>query len=416
MKAPAHHGKAAQEAEPSRPASKPTSSLRKSIGAAVYGTNAATLALLWGVYLLHPFAFLPGLATWRGAALLTVVSLLSMAVAAFAVSRLERLILVPLRGLLEVQASVAKSDRLSARAVKDRDDEIGRLADRFNTMIARFERRGDELLFAKERAEDANRAKSAFLASTSHELRTPLNAIIGYSELLQEEVAAGTGTPDSITEDLRRVASSGKHLLGLINEVLDLSKIEAGKMMIELETVDLVSLVRDVANEMRPLVAKKGNTLILRADRGLGTAWSDAKRIRQILSNILANANRFTDGGRITLFAGPSAAHRGDWIEFSVADTGVGLSAEQTKQLFQPFSQAHALRLGQEGTSGLGLVLCKRFCILLGGDISVESEPGQGATFRVRLPRRATGLRRNGSDDRTPPDRKSAGTAPGRTV
>jgi signal transduction histidine kinase len=358
----------------------------------VLGTNVATLALLWTAFMMHTATGHAGTRLWRDGAVLALISLVSVAASVCAVGRLERLILDPIRELLEIEAAVPKSDRLSARAVKRRDDEIGSLVDRFNNMIARFERRGEELKFAKDRAEDANRAKSAILASTSHELRTPLNAIIGYSELLQEEVAAGGVDPGAVIEDLRRVVSSGKHLLGLINEVLDLSKIEAGKMMVELETVDLVGLVRDVANEMRPLVAKKGNDLTVKVDRGLGTAWSDAKRIRQILSNVLSNANRFTDGGRITLTAGPAARSEGDWIEFSVEDSGVGLSPEQSKYVFQPFSQAHTMQLGQEGTSGLGLVLCRQFCVLLGGDISVESEVGQGATFRVRLPRRAAGL------------------------
>ena len=164
-------------------------------------------------------------------------------------------------------------------------------------------------------------------------------------------------------------------------------------MMVQHETVDLLALMRDVTNEMRPLVLKKGNELVIRAEPGLGTAWSDATRIRQILSNLLANANRFTEGGRIVLSAGRCASEEGDWIEFTVADNGIGISAEQAKHIFQPFTQGHAMRLGEGGTTGLGLVLCKRFCALLGGDVSVTSELGEGAVFRVKLPRRVTDRR-----------------------
>jgi signal transduction histidine kinase len=275
---------------------------------------------------------------------------------------------------------------------------------------AKLSQMNDELHRRQVALEQAMGARNRFYASMSHELRTPINAVIGYSTIMLDNIYGPLNAKQK--EGLQRSLKAARHLLELVNDVLDLSKIEAGKMLVQHETIDLQALIRDVSNEMRPLVAKKGNTLIIHSERGLGTAWSDPTRIRQILTNLLSNANRFTDGGRITLSAGFGTGEEGDWIEFAVADTGVGISKQQAEHIFQPFTQGHSMRLGEEGTTGLGLVLCKRFCALLGGDIGLESELGEGATFRVKLPRRASDRRNASGKDRRQAGRRDAPPGP----
>jgi PAS domain S-box-containing protein len=237
-----------------------------------------------------------------------------------------------------------------------------------------------ELLRARRDAEAANSAKSQFLASMSHELRTPLNAIIGYSEMLQED-ATDRGETASIA-DLEKIHAAGKHLLALINDVLDLSKIEAGKMDLYLETFEVAPLVEQVATTVQPLVEKNGNRLELRCLPGLGTMHSDVTRIRQVLLNLLSNAAKFTDRGVITL----EVDRDGPDVVFRVRDTGIGMTPEQLGRLFEAFTQAEAGTAAKYGGTGLGLAISRRFCRLMGGDVSVTSEGGQGSTFTVRLP------------------------------
>ena len=238
-----------------------------------------------------------------------------------------------------------------------------------------------ELLQARRDADTANRSKSQFLANMSHELRTPLNAIIGYSEMLQED-AQDEGLEHMIP-DLGKIYTAGRHLLSLINDILDLSKIEAGKTELFLESFPLETLVEEVQATATPLIQKNGNVLEVKLGEGPGNMVADLTKVRQVLLNLLSNAAKFTSDGRIELKAEPN----GDEVLLSVSDSGIGMTEEQMGRLFQAFSQAEASTTKRFGGTGLGLVISRKFCHLMGGDITVRSTPGEGTTFTVRLPR-----------------------------
>ena len=241
-----------------------------------------------------------------------------------------------------------------------------------------------ELSEARREAEGANRAKSQFLANMSHELRTPLNAIIGYSEMLQEE-AADAGV-ESFVADLGKIQTAGRHLLALINDVLDLSKVEAGKMEFTPETFDLRETVEAVATTVRPLVEKNKNRMTLRIAADVGAMHADLTRVRQVLLNLLSNASKFTEHGTIDLEVQRTHGDVTDWITFRVTDSGIGMTAEQMTRLFETFSQADATTARRFGGTGLGLAISRRISQRMGGDITVESRFGEGSTFTVRLP------------------------------
>jgi CheY-like chemotaxis protein/nitrogen-specific signal transduction histidine kinase len=248
-----------------------------------------------------------------------------------------------------------------------------------------------ELLAAKRSAErerlvaeEANRAKGLFLASMSHELRTPLNSIIGYSEIIEEDAAAA-GQQQTVS-DLKKIQLAARHLLRLINDVLDFSKLEAGKASLFVEKFDLRPMVRDAIETIRPLVQRQRNRLELVCDDQLGFMESDLTKLRQCLFNLMGNAAKFTEDGLVRLKVSRFQREDREWIEFQVSDTGIGMNEEQRSRLFAAFSQAEPSTQRYYGGTGLGLAITRQFCWLMGGDISAASVPGKGTTFTMRLP------------------------------
>ncbi len=273
---------------------------------------------------------------------------------------------------------------LNGRILRDEGGEPAFIETNFFDLSAQKEAEA-ALEGAREAAERANRAKSTFLANMSHELRTPMNAIIGYSEILMED-AEDDGNEDAVG-DLGRIHAAGKHLLGLINDVLDLSKIEAGKMDLFLESFGVRAMLDEVLATVDGLMMKNGNTLRLEVEPGLEPMHADLTKVRQALFNLLSNAAKFTHEGEVVLSVSSETVDGAPWVRMAVTDSGIGIAPEKLGLVFEEFSQAEDSTSRNYGGTGLGLPLSRRFCRMMGGDLGVESTPGEGSTFTIRLPR-----------------------------
>jgi len=285
---------------------------------------------------------------------------------------------------LNVGARVIGGGSFDHRIDMQTRDEMGELAQAFNSMAENLQSARSKVEEARSTAVRANQYKSTFLANMSHELRTPMNAIIGYSEMLLED--AEDEGHKQYADDLKKIRSAGQHLLALINDVLDLSKIEAGKMTLYVEDFAVPELIEEVETTVRPLASKNSNKLLLEVSGEVGRMNADKTKVRQTLFNLLSNACKFTKDGTITLEAKRDTVESADWLVFSVSDTGIGMTRDQMDKVFDEFTQADASTTRKYGGTGLGLPISRKVCRMMGGDIEVSSEEGKGTTFTARIP------------------------------
>lgn len=308
----------------------------------------------------------------------------------------------PITRMISVLTQIAEGDVAVTVPGLKRHDEIGAMARAvhvFATVSKELRQREQSLREAREHAEQANATKSIFLANMSHELRTPMNAIINVGEMLLED-ARELKREDEI-EPLERILRAAQHLLTLINDILDLSKIEAGKMELSLEEFSIVPLVEDVVSTIQPMAEKNGNRLAVECAPGVGKMIADPIRVRQALLNLASNAAKFTQNGLVTVAASRMYDDGCEWVAFRVADTGIGMSPDQTARLFQDFVQADSSTTRKYGGTGLGLAISRRFCRMMGGDITVESTLRVGSVFTIRLPASGPADAQSTSVDRT---------------
>jgi signal transduction histidine kinase len=311
---------------------------------------------------------------WTGDRALQVIGVVAMAALiafgwVFVLRRKVNRQTATIRQKLETEVSLRKAAEAASRTQSE---------------LIELKRTEGQLMAARDAAEEASRAKSTFLANMSHELRTPLNAIIGYSQMLRED-CIGADQPE-VLSDLEKIERSGYNLLGIINDVLDLSKIEAGRVDVQLQNVDVSAVLKDVYNAVEPLARQQGNRVSLDCPEEARMAYADLSKFHQSLLNLVNNACKFTQDGHVSVTVRRERSGEDHWTEVRVSDTGIGILAEDMGKLFLPFSQVDNSATRKYGGTGLGLAISKKFCQMMGGDITVESASGQGSCFSLRVP------------------------------